>query len=60
MHFFPQKYVEWSNWVLGHFTNAVAAAGMLGYFKSSSTDLESMLGLKTAFNTTSFPLLHQT
>ena len=47
--FFAQEYVKLNNWVFRHFTNAVAAAGMLGYFKSGSTGLESMPGLKNCF-----------
>lgn len=46
--FFFQECVEWNNWVFGHFTNAAAAAGMLGYFKSSSTEL-GPTAFKTAF-----------
>ena len=48
VHFF-QECVEWNNWVLGHFISAAVAAGMLGYFKSSSTELGSTAGLKNCF-----------
>lgn len=47
--FFFQEYIELSNWVFGHFTNATAAAEVLGCFKSSSTELDSMAGLKNCF-----------